>query len=114
MSGTDTDVLRRAADEIERLAARTPPGRWTVRGLLASRPEVVAVDADGRTEHVAEARAASAQWIVTTAPAIAPSLVAWLRGTAEGPGPYPRAAVDLARAVLAAHDRESGGDMRNV
>ncbi|MDD7939511.1 hypothetical protein PHK61_13895 [Actinomycetospora lutea] len=77
------DLLRRAADELERLHARVPPGRWSTRGLLATRPEVVAEDAAGRTEHVAEARQRSARWIVAMSPAVAPPLVAWLRETAE-------------------------------
>ncbi len=70
---------RRAADLLEELAARTTPGRWTVRGLLASRPEVVAELPDGGTQHVAEARAATAGWIATLTPALAAPLAAWLR-----------------------------------
>ena len=46
-------------------------------GLLASRPEIVA-HTDAGTEHVAEARAASAAWIATFSPAVAAPLVASL------------------------------------
>ena len=69
---------RRAADLLEELAARTTPGRWTIRGLLATRPEVVAQLPDG-TQHVAEARAGTAGWISTLSPALAGPLAAWLR-----------------------------------
>ena len=91
-----SDLLRRAADEVERLARQAPPGRWTARGLLATRPEIVADD-DGRTEHVAEARSRSAPWILTMSPEVAPALAAWLREAANDPTP---AAVDLAEVVL--------------
>ncbi|MEJ2871972.1 hypothetical protein WCD74_29730 [Actinomycetospora sp. OC33-EN08] len=101
MIDSTAETLRRAADRLERLAARAPQGQWSARGLLASRPEVVATDADGHSEHVAEARAGTAPWIVATAPAIAAPLVAWLRATADEPGPHPPPAVDLAETVLA-------------
>ena len=91
-----SELLRQAADEVERLAGLAPPGRWTARGLLATRPEIVADD-DGRTEHVAEARARSAPWILTMSPDVAPALAAWLREAADHPTP---AAVELAAAVL--------------
>jgi hypothetical protein len=39
---TDADLLREAADRLERLAARSTRGDWRTTGLLASRPEVVA------------------------------------------------------------------------
>jgi hypothetical protein len=77
------DRLRRAADELEALLDRVPSGRWSIRGLLATRPEIVAEDAAGGSEHVAEARQRSARWIVAMSPAVAPPLVAWLRETAE-------------------------------
>jgi hypothetical protein len=70
---------RRAADLLEELAARTTPGRWTTRGLLATRPEVVAQLPDGGTQHVAEARAGTAGWISTLSPALAGPIAAWLR-----------------------------------
>jgi hypothetical protein len=76
-------LLRRAADELERLHHRVPSGRWSIRGLLATRPEIVAEDAEGRTEHVAEARQRSARWILAMSPAVAHPIVAWLRETAE-------------------------------
>jgi hypothetical protein len=76
-------VLRRAADELERLRASLPPGRWSVRGLLATRPEIVAEDEAGRTEHIADARARSAEWILATAPPVARPLITWLRETAD-------------------------------
>ena len=79
-----TTSLRVAADRLEQLAGRTTSGDWQLRGLLASRPEVVAVAPDGGTEHVAEARARSAEWIATLSPAVAGPLVAWLRSAAEG------------------------------
>jgi hypothetical protein len=96
----DATALHDAADRLERLAARSTPGDWRVGGLLASRPEVVAHRADGGTEHVAEARAASAAWVAAVSPAVAGPLAALLRaladpaaGTAEG------AAAELARLL---------------
>ena len=71
--------LRAAADRLEALAARATPGDWRVTGLLASRPEVVAVRPDGSTEHVAEARAGSGAWIAALSPAVAAPLAAALR-----------------------------------
>ncbi len=70
---------RRAADLLDELAARTTPGRWVTRGLLASRPEVVAELPGGGTQHVAEARAATAGWISAVTPALAAPLATWLR-----------------------------------
>ena len=64
-------LLRTAADRLEALAARTTPGNWRVGGLLATRPEVVAHSPDGRTEHVAEARAGTGAWIAALSPALA-------------------------------------------
>jgi hypothetical protein len=96
---TDADLLREAADRLERLAVRSTPGDWRTTGLLASRPEVVAVRPDGGTEHVAEARAASAAWITTLSPTVAEPLAAWLRAEAERGAPAP-AALALARVLL--------------
>jgi hypothetical protein len=93
-------VLREAAARLEALAARTTPGDWRPTGLLATRPEVVAVDADGRTEHVAEARAGSGAWIAGLSPAVAPPLAALLRAVADT-GPVDERAADLARVLLA-------------
>ena len=76
--------LRTAADRLEHLAARTTAGEWRTGGLLATRPEIVAHSPDGGTEHVAEARARSAEWIAALSPAVAAPLVAWLRAAAEG------------------------------
>ncbi len=39
----DGDLLLAVADRLERLARRTAPGEWRIGGLLASRPEEVAV-----------------------------------------------------------------------
>jgi hypothetical protein len=97
---TDADVLRAAADRLERLAARTTAGDWRITGLLASRPEVVAHRPDGGTEHVAEARSASAAWITALSPAVAAPLAAWLRLEAERGTPAPPA-LDVARVLLA-------------
>jgi hypothetical protein len=85
MADPDVDVLLSAADRLEALAARTTAGSWEVRGLLATRPEVVAAFPDGRTEHVAEARARTAEWIRTLSPAVADPLAAWLRAAARTP-----------------------------
>ena len=41
MAEPDVAVLLAAANRLEALAARTTGGSWEVRGLLASRPEVV-------------------------------------------------------------------------
>ena len=57
------NLLRDVADRLEELARRTTAGDWRVGGLLASRPEVVALLADGGTQHVAEARSGTAAWI---------------------------------------------------
>lgn len=95
------EILLAAADRLEALAARTTAGEWTLGGLLASRPEVVAHRDDGSTEHVAEARAASGEWIAALSPAVAPALAAWLR-SADGDDP---AAVEFARTLLERLDR---------
>jgi hypothetical protein len=96
---TDGDVLRAAADRLERLAARSTPGDWRTAGLLASRPEVVAHRPDGGTEHVAEARAASAAWITALSPAVAVPLAGWLRAEADTSSPAPDS-VTLATLLL--------------
>ena len=90
------DLLLTAADRLEALAARTTPGDWRPGGLLATRPEVVAHGPDGGTEHVAEARARTAEWIAALSPAVAPALVGWLRAATA------RAPVDPEAAALAA------------
>ncbi len=87
-----------AADRLERLAARTTAGDWQLGGLLATRPEVVATTADGRTEHLAEARARSAEWIAALSPAVAAPLAAWLRSAADREPDD--AAVQVARTLL--------------
>lgn len=89
-------LLATAADRLEALAARTTPGEWRLGGLLASRPEVIAHRPDGSTEHVAEARAASAAWITALSPAVAAPLAALLRALS---GAAPEEAVELARAL---------------
>jgi hypothetical protein len=80
----DATLLRSAADRLEALAARTTPGEWRPAGLLASRPEVVAHQDDGSTEHVAEARMDSAAWILALSPAVAGPLAGLLRAAAGG------------------------------
>jgi hypothetical protein len=97
--GDDGHLLRTAADRLERLARRTTPGDWRVRGLLATRPEVVASRPDGTTEHVAEARAGSAPWIVAASPAVAGPLVDWLRAASRST-PVDPAAVRVAEVLL--------------
>lgn len=92
------DICREAADRLDELAARTTGGRWTTRGLLASRPEIVAELPGGGTQHVAEARSGTAAWIVTMSPALASPLAAWLRAAR----PDDQAAQAFARAALAA------------
>ena len=95
----DRDRLRTAAERLEALAARTTPGTWTLGGLLATRPEVIAHAPDGGTEHVAEARAGTAAWIATVSPAVAGPLVAWLRAAADA-DPIEHEALAVARALL--------------
>jgi hypothetical protein len=85
MDDPDVEVLHTAAARLEALAARTTGGSWRAAGLLASRPEVVAVLPDGSTQHVAEARAGTAEWIRTLSPALAGPLAAWLRAAAAAP-----------------------------
>ncbi len=101
----DAELLRTVATRLEDLATRTTAGDWRIGGLLATRPEVVAHRPDGGTEHVAEARAASAAWITALSPALAGPLGAWLREAAER-SPVEPAAVELARLLL---DRLPGG-----
>ena len=105
-SGRDEDgpvdsrtQLLAAADRLEHLAARTTRGDWRLGGLLATRPEVVAHAADGGTEHVAEARARTAEWITAVSPALAAPLAAWLRAAAAG-DPVDDAAGPVARLLL--------------
>jgi hypothetical protein len=93
----DATMLRSAADRLTDTAARTTAGDWRISGLLASRPEVVAHRRDGGTEHVAEARAASARWIAALSPAVAGPLADWLRAEAEAPS---EPALRLARLLL--------------
>jgi hypothetical protein len=92
-------LLSSAADRLEALAGRTTAGDWRPAGLLASRPEVVAVRPDGSTEHVAEARAGSAGWILALSPAVAAPLAALLRAAAGGI-PVEPAARELAAVLL--------------
>ena len=94
----DRELLRTAADRLDRLAARTTSGDWRTGGLLATRPEVIAHRDDG-TEHVAEARAGSAAWITALSPAVGPPLAAWLRAAAESPT-VEEAALSVARVLL--------------
>ena len=94
-----TTLLHAAADRLDALATRTTAGDWRIGGLLASRPEVIAHAADGGTEHVAEARARTAEWIAALSPAVAPALVAWLRAAAEQQ-PVQPAALTVAEVLL--------------
>jgi hypothetical protein len=94
----DRELLRTVADRLEHLARRSTSGDWRIGGLLASRPEVVAHGTDGATEHVADARSASARWITALSPAVAAPLAAWLR-VAAAAEPAPEAAVALARVL---------------
>jgi hypothetical protein len=96
---TGRPELTAAADRLERLAARTTAGDWRLGGLLATRPEVVAHFPDGGTEHVAEARARTAEWIAALSPAVAVPLVAWLR-SAAGAEQIDDAALRFARTLL--------------
>ena len=98
----DARELLRAADLLDSRAARTTGGTWRTAGLLASRPEVVAHFPDGGTQHVAEARAGTARWIVTVGPSLAAPLAAWLRAAADAPTVAPEA---LAVARALAEDR---------
>ena len=95
----DATLLRSAADRLEVLAARSTPGDWRPAGLLASRPEVVAHQDDGSTQHVAEARADSAAWIRGLSPAVAGPLAGLLRAVAGG-DPVEPAARELAAVLL--------------
>ena len=95
----DIELLRTAAGRLEALAARTTTGDWRTGGLLATRPEVIAHRPDGGTEHVAEARAASAAWITALSPAVTGPLAGWLREAADRSPVDPRAA-EVARTLL--------------
>ena len=94
----DAELLRAVATRLEDLAARTTAGDWRIGGLLATRPEVVAHRPDGGTEHVAEARARTAEWIRSLSPALAAPLAAWLRAAAQAP--VEPAALAVARLLL--------------
>ena len=96
---TGAQQLTAAAERLERLAARTTAGNWRTAGLLATRPEVVAHHPDGGTEHVAEARARTAEWITALSPAVAAPLAAWLRSAASAE-PVDDAALRLAWTLL--------------
>jgi hypothetical protein len=96
---TGAQQLTAAAERLEQLAARTTAGNWRTAGLLATRPEVVAHHPDGGTEHVAEARARTAEWITALSPAVAAPLAAWLRSAASVE-PVDDAALGLARTLL--------------
>jgi hypothetical protein len=98
VTGEHAILLLEAARRLEELAARTTPGDWRLAGLLASRPEVVAHQPDGSTEHVAEARRNTAAWIMALSPAVAAPLAAWLRTAAAEPADG--VAVDLARVLI--------------
>jgi hypothetical protein len=99
----DRAILRTAADRLDRLTARTTSGDWRTGGLLATRPEVIAhretPDGNGSTEHVAEARAATAAWISALSPTVGPPLATWLRAAADD-AEVERAAVAVARTLL--------------
>jgi len=95
----DAELLRTAAARLEGLAARTTAGDWRTGGLLATRPEVIAHRPDGSTQHVAEARAASATWITALSPTLAEPLAGWLRDAADRSPLEPRA-VEVARILL--------------
>jgi hypothetical protein len=93
------ELLRTAATRLELLAARTTGGDWRLAGLLATRPEVVAHASDGGTEHVAEARTRTGEWIATLSPDLAAPIAAWLRAAADAE-PVDAAAVAVARLLL--------------
>jgi hypothetical protein len=93
------DRLRTAADRLERLGDRTTRGDWRLTGLLATRPEVVAHTADGGTEHVAEARARTGEWIAALSPDLVVPLASWLRAAAAR-DPVDDAAAEVARILL--------------
>ena len=93
------ELVLTAAGRLEGLAARTTPGDWRLGGLLATRPEVIAHAADGGTEHVAEARARTGEWIAALSPDLAAPLAAWLRSTAEQQS-VPPASLAVAELLL--------------
>lgn len=99
--GDPATLMRSAAGRLERLATRSTPGDWRTTGLLASRPEVVAQRRDGGTEHVAEARSASAGWIAALSPAVAAPLAALLRAVARADDPAAPEVRDAAVALAA-------------
>jgi hypothetical protein len=99
VTADDAADLRMAADRLERLAGRTTGGDWRLAGLLATRPEVIAHASDGGTEHVAEARARTGEWIAALSPDLAAPIAAWLRAAADAE-PVDAAAVAVARLLL--------------
>jgi hypothetical protein len=99
VTADDAADLRAAADRLEQLAGRTTGGDWRLAGLLATRPEVIAHASDGGTEHVAEARARTGEWIAALSPDLAAPIAAWLRAAADAE-PVDAAAVAVARLLL--------------
>jgi hypothetical protein len=99
VTADDAADLRTAADRLQRLAGRTTGGDWRLAGLLATRPEVIAHASDGGTEHVAEARARTGEWIAALSPDLAAPLAAWLRAAADAQ-PVDAAAAAVARLLL--------------
>lgn len=85
MSEDQRQELVSAADTLEALAARTTGGQWCIGGLLATRPGIIAHFPDGSTEHIADARTNTADWITTVSPLLAAPLAAWLRSAADNP-----------------------------
>jgi len=63
--------------------------------------DVEVLAADGSTEHVADARTRTAEWISTLVPGLAGPLAGWLHATAAGT-PVDAHAVEVAR-LLAGH-----------
>ena len=115
------ELLRRAADRIEQLAAEAKPGPW-IRdtGIDHQGGEVLLVSSANVTDQfpvVAEMGGTAvidqrnAAWIATLGPQVAAPLAAWLREEAHlGPlyqidgqnrdPDFPSPAVQLARAIL--------------
>lgn len=103
------DLLRRAAERLEELAANTSAGPWQLIGDWGIPNGWTAVWSAGVGQYVAENPGSTVsrpdvQWIATLGPQIAAPLAAWLRAEAQ----YMKderddssdSAVQLARAIL--------------
>lgn len=103
MTVTGPDELRAAADEVERLAADTTPGPWTVHHMERMHPNVAAEIRAAGGVILSHHRAGDGAWVEAFGPQIGPLVAGLLRAVAEGPTTdveVSRHAARLAQAIL--------------